>query len=320
MQMSSSNPALTAGGSPTGLDRRSWVSFVAVTLIGGGTWIVIRGQLGEVAPQWSVTYRFVLATAAMFAFAGWSGLPLRLPTGAWRIILPLGLLQFGVNFNAVYLAERHITSGLVATVFALLVVPNSLLGWAFLGQRPSNRFFLASLVAIVGIALLFLQEIRANPAESSAVVAGIGLTLLGIMGASSSNVLQAHDKALHIPMPVLLAWSMLAGTILDALWALAVAGAPTFEWSFNYVGGLLYLGLAASALAFSLYFPLIRTIGPARAAYSSAIIPIIAMLLSTVFEGYRWTPLAAAGGILAIGGMLWALSSRHAIVPSAPSD
>ena len=71
------------------------------------------------------------------------------PRGAGAAVF-LGFTQFCINFNAVYLAERHITSGVVATVFALLLIPSSLMGWAFLGQRPTQRFAWSSLVAVAG--------------------------------------------------------------------------------------------------------------------------------------------------------------------------
>ncbi len=114
--------------------------FIIFTTIWGSTWIVIRGQLGDVPPPWSVTYRFVIAAAAMAVVARWKGESLRLSGAGFLAAAILGFLQFVVNFNAVYFAEEHITSGLVATVFALLLIPNSLLGWAFLGQRPEQPF------------------------------------------------------------------------------------------------------------------------------------------------------------------------------------
>ena len=68
----------------------------------------------------------------------------------------------------------------------------------------------------------------------------------------------------------------------------------------------------------ALYFQLIRIIGPARAAYSSLVVPVIAMALSTAFEGYRWSTLAVAGGILALAGLALALRSTRPA--DAPAD
>jgi drug/metabolite transporter (DMT)-like permease len=219
----------------------------------------------------------------------------------------LGFTQFCVNFNAVYLAERHITSGVVATVFALLLIPASLMGWAFLGQRPSRRFLWWSMVAVVGIVLLFIHELRQHAASARQIVAGILLTVFGMLGASTASVLQARPEFRRFPFFALLAWSMVAGAVIDSAFAVVVAGAPTFDPRPAYWAGLIYLALAASVLTFSLYYPVVRRIGPAKAAYSSVLVPIIAMGFSTWLEGYRWTPLTVLGAVLALGGMLGAL-------------
>jgi drug/metabolite transporter (DMT)-like permease len=291
--------------------------FIIFTAIWGSTWIVIRGQLGIVPPQWSVAYRFVIAAAAMALVATWRGESLRIGRKGLLAALFLGLTQFCVNFDAVYLAERHITSGVVATVFALLVIPSSLLAWAFLGHRPTARFAWSSAVAVAGIALLFLHELRTHGASAREVASGIGLTLVGMLGASTANVMQARPEIRRFPLFALIAWSMAAGAVIDAAIAFAMTGPPVFDPSPGYWVGLLYLALFASVLTFSLYYPVIRRIGPGKTAYSSVIVPIIAMGFSTWLEDYRWTPLAIAGAVLALGGMAGALSRGRTRI-SAP--
>jgi drug/metabolite transporter (DMT)-like permease len=290
--------------------------FIIFTAIWGSTWIVIRDQLGTVPAHWSVAYRFVLATLAMASLTLWKGDSLRLPAAGMVIALAMGFFQFVVNFNAVYLAEHHITSGLVATVFALLVIPNSLLAWAFLGQRPNARFVWSSLIAIGGTALLFANELRAHPARSGDILLGIGLTLIGILGASVTNVFQAREEVKRFPLFTLLTYAMGFGALIDGAIAFAASGPPVFDPRPGYWLGLGYLAVFASALAFSLYLPVVRKIGPGKAAYSSVLVPIIAMSFSTWLEGYRWTPLAAAGAALVLGGMLGALSRDRVKVPA----
>ena len=284
------------------------IPFLIFTAIWGSTWSVIRGQLGVVPPEWSVTYRFVIAAAAMALIAALKGENLQLGWRATPAILFLGFTQFCINFNAVYLAERHITSGVVATVFALLVIPSSLMGWAFLGQRPSLRFALSSLVAVAGVMLLFIHEIGEHPADMRQIFAGIGLTLFGMVSASAANVAQARPEVRRYPLASMLAWSMAAGAVIDGILAFAMRGPPVFDTRISYWTGLLYLSLAASVLTFSLYYPVVRKIGPAKAAYSSVLVPIIAMGFSTWLEDYRWTALTVTGALLALGGMAGALT------------
>lgn len=286
--------------------------FIIFTLIWGSTWIVIRDQLGTVPAQWSVAYRFIIAAIGMALVAKWRGHSLKPTGGLLPVAAVVGISQFCVNFNAVYMAEHHITSGLVATVFALLMLPNALLAWWWLGHRPTGRFLAASLVAIGGIILLFLHELREKPDLTVvALWVGVGWTFIGLLAAAISNVYQAREVVKHYPLYSLLAWSMAIGALCDILIAWVMTGPPVFEARPGYWIGLLWLSLAASVVCFSLYYPVVRRIGPGKAAYSSAIVPIIAMALSTLFEGFHWTPLAIGGAALAIGGMVIAVSARR---------
>jgi drug/metabolite transporter (DMT)-like permease len=290
--------------------------FAIFTFIWGTTWIVIRDQLGAVPAPWSITYRFLIAAAAMAALTWWKGQSIRLPARGIAVAAALGALQFVINFNAVYLAEHHITSGLVATVFALLLIPNSLLGWAVLGQRPTARFALGSLLAVAGIALLFAHELGEHPARSGAILLGIALTLCGMFGASAANVYQATERVRRFPLFALLTWAMFLGALMDGAIAFAFTGPPVVELRPGYWLGLVYLAVFASALAFSMYLPVVRKIGPGKAAYSSVLVPIVAMAFSTWLEDYRWTVAAALGAALALGGMLLALSRSRLVVPT----
>lgn len=287
------------------------IPFAIVTLIWGSTWLVISDQLNVVPPSWSVTYRFLTAGVAMLLWALVKRERFSFDARGWGFVVALGTAQFVFNFNFVYRAEQHVTSGLVAVVFALLLVPNALFGRIFLGQKLGRQLIIGSAIAMAGIVLLFINEARSAPHGAGAVLIGIGLTGCAILSASSANVMQATQMARRYPMIPTLAMAMLVGAGLDAIWAWATVGPPVFEWRAGYVAGILYLGLAASALAFPLYFNVIRVIGPAKAAYSSVIVPVIAMLLSTVFENYRWSPLAIGGGLLAGAGLVVALTARR---------
>ena len=309
------HPGLTLGELHDEPSARSVViPFVIFTAIWGSTWIVIRGQLGTVPPQWSVTYRFILAALAMAAVAKWKGDSLKFGRNGLLAAGFLGFTQFCINFNAVYLAERHITSGVVATVFALLLIPATLLGWLLLGQKPTRRFAWSSLVAVSGIVLLFVHEINEHPADGRQIALGIGLTLVGMLGAAIANVAQARPEIRRFPLFAMLAWSMAAGAVIDGTIAFAMTGPPSFDPRPSYWLGVLYLALMASVLTFSLYYPVVRKIGPARASYSSVLVPIIAMGFSTGLEHYRWTPTTIAGAALALGGMAAALGRNRSAV------
>ena len=286
--------------------------FLLVTLIWSSTWIVIRDQLGAVPPSWSVCYRFLLGAGGMALFAMVRRVPLRLPPAGIAFASTLGVAQFVLNFNFVYRAEHYLTSGVVATVYALLLIPNSILAWIAFRQPVSRAFILGSLVAIAGIMLLLLREYRSAPVSAEAVLVGIALSVAGLVSASSANVMQGMQIARRLPMAAVLTWGMLIGSAVDAAYAWATVGPPVIEWRAGYLFGIAWLGIAGSVVTFPLYFQLIQRVGPGRAAYSSVLIPVIAMLISTIFEDYRWSTLSVAGAALAVAGMVIALRAKTA--------
>jgi drug/metabolite transporter (DMT)-like permease len=295
---------------PARAQRRVAIPFIVCTMVWGSTWFVIGSQLHYVPAGWSIAYRFGLASIAMFIVAASMRVRIALPAAGHRLAMIVGLTQFMLNYAFVYAAEEKIASGLVALVSALLIVPNALFARAFLGQAVSRRFLIGSAVAMAGIALLFAHEMGRSAGDSHRVIMGVVLSLAGVLSASTANVLQATKRAVSLPPPSLLAWGMVYGTALDVAWASISVGPPSFSLAPVYIAGLLYLALAGSAVTFSLYFGLIRQIGPARAGYIAVLVPVIAMLLSTLFEGYQWTATAAAGALLTIAGLVVAMRAR----------
>lgn len=314
------NPDAPAAGhdsesEPSLLSARVLLPFLLVSLIWGSTWLVIKDQISSVPPTWSVSYRFIVAAVGMFALAWWRGAPLLLDRKGQAIALALGLFQFSGNFNFVYRAEMHITSGLLAVLFAMLMVPNAILSRLFLGQRIAGGFILGTVVALAGIALLFVQEYRGMPADLGDVMTGLGLALCAVLCASIANVMQSAQRVRVMPMLSLLAWAMLWGALGNAALGWALYGPPVIETRPAYLAGIVYLGLLGSVVTFPMYFALIRDIGPARAAYSSVLVPVVAMILSTAFEGYRWSLLAAGGAVLGMIGLVIAMRARSPRTP-----
>jgi drug/metabolite transporter (DMT)-like permease len=290
---------------------RILIPFALVSLIWGSTWLVIHDQISVVPASWSVTYRFSVAAIGMIILARVMRQSLQLNRQAHIGVALLGLLQFCLNFNFVYTAEQYVTSGLVAVLFALLIVPNALLGKIWLGKAVSRHFWVGSLLACVGIGLLILREYRVAEMDADQVLWGTALTLIAVLCASTSNVLQASQSMSAYPVISLSAWAMLYGSFFNASWSLVKYGAPTWDARPEYLGGVLYLGIIGSVITFPLYFGLIRSIGPGKAAYTSVIIPVVAMLLSTIFEDYQWSLLAGIGGALTMAGLLVAMQKSR---------
>lgn len=293
------------------LHPRVLVPFMLTGTIWGSTWFVITGQIDGVPPAWGVFYRFLLATPAMFLLAVATGKSLRLGKQGQMLAIGVGIAQFCGNFLFVYHAELHITSGIVAVMFALLMVPNALFARFFLGERVQGGFVLGSAVAIVGVVLLLVHEWQSAPMGDN-VALGIVLTVGGILAASLANVVQANDVGRKLPMVSLLAWAMVYGVIADALFAWVTAGPPPLPQDWHFWAGTAYLAIIGSVVTFPLHYNLVREIGAGKTAYNSLVTVCVAMLLSTLFEDYRWSALAIGGAALALLGMVIALRSRKA--------
>lgn len=302
------------GQGPSMLRLGVILPFLITGTIWGSTWFVITGQIDGVPAAWSVFYRFALATPALFIVAALMKRRLALSAPEHRLAVMVGLFQFSGNFLFVYHAELYVTSGIVAMMFGLLMVPNALLARFFLGERAQGGFWLGSAIAIVGVSFLLLHEWRANPDAGvigGNVALGIVLAMLGILAASVANVIQANPVGRGVPMVSLLAWAMLYGTVFDLGFAFVTEGAPPVPTSTAYWGGIVYLALVGSVVTFPLHYNLVREIGAGRTAYNSILTISVAMVISTLFEGYQWTLLTAIGMALGVIGMVFALRSKQ---------
>jgi len=296
------------------LRPRIVLPFLLVALIWGSTWFVIVGQIAEVPAHWSVAYRFTLATPAMFLLAALLRRPLAMPREAHRLAMAMGLFQFCGNYTFVYLSELHLTSGIVALLIGMMLVPNAILGRILLGQPVTARFVAGSAIALAGIALLLVNEARLSPLGGN-VLLGAVLALIAMLSASIANVIQAGPVGHRVPLLTLLAWSMFYGTAIDIALAFVLSGPPVWPRDPHYWLGTAWLALVGSVVTFPLYFGLVRQLGAGRAAYNGVLVVVIAMLISTLFEGYTWTPLALFGALLAMAGLIVALRARQVKLP-----
>jgi drug/metabolite transporter (DMT)-like permease len=300
---------------PSMLSLRVIIPFVLTGSIWGSTWFVITGQIDGVPAAWSVFYRFALAAPALFLVALLMKRRLYLNRPEHALAALVGIFQFSGNFLFVYHAELYVTSGIVALMFGLMMVPNAILARAFLGERTPTGFMVGSLVAIVGVSSLLFHEWNTNPDAGvigGNVGLGIGLTMLGILSASIANVIQANPTGRAVPMVSLLAWAMLYGTIFNLGFALVTAGTPPVPSAPSYWGGIVYLALIGSVITFPLHYNLVREIGAGKTAYNAILTISVAMVISTLFEGYEWTGMTIGGMALAVLGMVIALRSKQA--------
>lgn len=284
-------------------------------LVWGTTWIAMKYQVGPVAPELSVAYRFALAAAVVFVWALLARQPLRF---AWRthlLLAAMGLCMFSFNFYFFYRAAAFQTSGLLAVVFSLTVVLNIVNGRLFLGRRATRRTLAAAGLGVAGIVALFWHEVAAFDLADDGV-AGLLLALTGTLCFSLGNIASARAQMQGLPVISCNAWGMAYGAL--AMFALTFIGGAEFNFdrSASYLVALLYLALCGSVVAFGAYLTLLGRIGADRAAYATVLFPLVALAISTVVENYVWTPTAVLGVVLVVAGnLLVLLQPRRAQPP-----
>jgi drug/metabolite transporter (DMT)-like permease len=284
--------------------------FLIASLIWGSTWLAIRYQLGGVvAPEVSVAYRFAAAGLLLAAWCAATRRSLRFPAREHCFLALQGVLFFGFNYVAVYVAEQYVTSGLVAVLFATMVFMNPIGMWLVYRTPLSARMFVAATLGVAGVALLFLPEIAAARSGGD-TSRGIAYAIGGTALAAGGNIAAVRNQRAGIPIFPGTAWGMLYGALAAALAAIAQGIAWTFDARPAYLWSFAYLVLAGSVAAFAAYLTLLKKIGPGPSAFVTVATPVIALALSTMFEGYRWTGISALGVVLAVTGNVIALRSR----------
>ncbi len=221
----------------------------------------------------------------------------------------LGTLLFGINYWLVYLAEIHLKSGLVAVVFSTIVFLNIINGAIFLKSKIRINVLFSSMLGFFGIALVFKDEIFSFTFASVESMALI-LAVISSIIASLGNITSAYNQKNKLPVIQSNAYGMLYGSLLMLLLALVTGKPFSFDYSFPYIISLLYLAIFGSVIAFSSYLTLLGNIGADKSAYVTLVIPIIALILSTIFEDYKWTTIALIGVVFVTLGNILVLRKK----------
>jgi len=275
--------------------------FLTCVAIWGSTWIAITFQLGRVDPAVSVSYRFLLAAAILFAYCRWRGLSLRFDARDHLFLLLQGATMFSVSYICVYHAEALVVSGLVAVGFSASPLLNMVGVRIVLGTPMTTRVFLGGLLGVAGIVLVFRPELGTLAADAR-VLRGAAFTALAVVTSAVGSVVAARNARLGVAFWQGMALAMLYGAASSLLLAVCAGRPLAFDWSFRYAGSLLYLAVFGSIVAFAGYFTLLGRIGAARAGYIGAIVPLVALAISSLFEGFAWRAETWLGIGLSIAG------------------
>jgi len=284
----------------------NFILFIITLFCWSPTWYIIKFQLGYVDPLVSVFYRFLAASIIIFIylFIKKKNLIFSLNHHVWFLFF--GICLYSLNYVFFYLSNTYLISAFPAVVFSTVVIMNILGEMLYFKKKPSLKTLVGAVIGMMGIAIIFNDEIL-NFSLTNGTHVGLFLALLGTFCASTGNMVYQRTLNNNFPLTQTLAYAMLYGSLVTLLITQVNSKELLFEYSFSYIVSLAYLSIVGSIFAFIFYLKLLEKVGAGRAGYVGVVMPVIALLISTVFENLKWQidliiglPILIAGAILVI--------------------
>lgn len=283
------------------MPRSNFALFAICVLIWGSTWIAITFQLGTVAPELSVGYRFIFASLLLFFYCRWRGLQVRFNRTQHANLFFFGLAMFCLSYICVYHAELYIISGMVAVAYSASPMINMFASRIFFGTALTWRVFIAASLGILGIVCVFWHEF-ANIGRSQDAVLGSVLTIASVLLSCVGAMVAVRTQKLGIATWPSMAWGMFYGGCGAIAIGLFMGRPLVFTFTPAYLISLLYLALFGSIVTFWAYLTLLSRLGAARATYVGVMVPIVALVISVFFEKFVWGWLTTVGVALSLAG------------------
>ena len=285
--------------------------YFVVLLAWGSSWFAISFQLGDVAPQVSIAWRFLLASFILFIWCYARGLKLSFSWRAHSSWLLLGFFLFCVNYICAYFGTFYLASGLVCLIFSTLTLFTVFNGFIFFKKPIRLPILFGAIVGILGLSIIFSNEIsNTDWSLESGIVKGFLWMLLATFFASIGMLLSGQMQARKMPLVQSNAFSMLYGSLIIVTYVSVSDISFSFSTSYSYVISLIYLSLVASVIGFGVYLKLVGNIGADKASYVNIFTPTIALFLSTLFENYQWSWTGLVGVALIIIGNIIVLYAK----------
>ena len=284
----------------------NYILFLITLFCWSPTWYLIKFQLGYVDPLVSVFYRFLIAAIIIFIYLVIKNKNLKFSINHHFWFLFFGTCLYSINYVFFYLSNTFLISAFPAIVFSTVVIMNILGETFYFKKKPSLKTLIGATIGMIGIIIIFNDEIF-NFSLTEGTHIGLFLALIGTFCASTGNMVYQRNLNNNFPVIQTIAYAMLYGSLVT-LMATQVRGAELlFENSISYISSLLYLAIFGSIFAFVSYLKLLEKVGPGRAGYVGVVMPVLALIISTIFEKLEWQidliiglPILIIGAILVI--------------------
>ena len=282
----------------------NFILFIITLFCWSPTWYIIKFQLGYVDPLVSVFYRFLIAAIIIFFYLAIKRKKLKFPLDYHIWFLFLGVCLYSLNYVFFYLSNTYLISAFPAVVFSTVVIMNILGERFYFKKIPSLKTLIGATIGMIGIIIIFSDEIF-NFSFANGTHVGLFLALLGTFSASTGNMVHQRNLNNNFLLVPTLAYAMLYGSLVTLLITQIKGTELLFEYSFSYIASLAYLSIVGSIFAFIFYLRLLEKVGAGRAGYVGVVMPVLALIISTIFEDLEWhIDLIVGLPILLIGAVL----------------
>lgn len=281
--------------------------FLTCSAIWGVTWIAIKFQFNSVNSNVAVFYRFIFASLLLFAFAYIKKIQIRYPRAVHINFAAQGFFMFCINYLLTYWASHLAPSALVALAFTSLIYFNMIGGRLFLSIPIEKKVLWGAIISFLGMALISYNEVSTQQLHPTSF-AGFFISLVATISASAGNLISLKSRKQNIPIAANNAWGMLYGSLFTLLYCVVMQKPfEVHDVDIAFVASFLYLSIFGTIISFGAYLKLMELVGPSKAAFTSVVSPVIAVLVSIIFEKLPMTTLLTAGVVLCLSGNFVAL-------------
>jgi drug/metabolite transporter (DMT)-like permease len=282
--------------------------YIAIVFFWGTLYYAISFQVGAVVPEVAVVYRFALSGILVLGWCVWRRRRLSFTWRQHLVLMVQGAMMFSLTDMLLYNAIQYITSGVAALILSTLPIMNILFAALFLGMKIRRVVLLGALIGLVGMGMVFWPELAVFDPASAGLV-GFSLCLVATVSASLAQIVSARNQRAGLPAVETAGICMLYGAGFSTLVCLALGRSFTWDWSGEFVLSFAYIVVICTLFSWVFYLILIGRVGPDRSSYVSILAPIVALIVSTLLEDFRWTPLSLAGAAAVLCGSLLVLAS-----------
>lgn len=270
------------------LIMKNTLLYIVTVLIWGSTWLAIEFQLGDVDVPASVAYRFMISAVLMWGYCLWAKVPMTFSARNHFFILVLAMFNFSINYAVIYSSQQYLSSAMASIAFSTMLLMNIVNTRIFFGTKITAKTYIGALLGIFGVVALFWDDLSIV-VEGSTSAWGLTLAISAAMLASLGNMTSVRNSRAKMNIFAVNAWGMLYGAIILSASVLLSDAQFGFSMQSSYIASLLYLAIFGTVIAFASYYVLLNDMGPEKASYVIVLFPVVAVILSSVFEDFKWT-------------------------------